>query len=189
MKINVFALRQAASWINAGGVIAHATEGVWGLACNPLDSKAVARLLALKNRREDQGLILIGASSEMFSKQLAGLNARSRQTVCDTWPGAHTWLLPDHAYPDQITGGRKTLAARVPAHVQARQLCACVGHPLVSTSANISGRSPAYSQLQVRSVFGRRIDFYLAGELAPGELRNVSKITDAMSLKTIREAN
>src|SRR5690606_24488919 len=53
---------EAATALHAGGVIAYPTEAVWGLGCNPFDEAAVQRLLAIKQRPVDKGLILIAAS-------------------------------------------------------------------------------------------------------------------------------
>lgn len=60
-RISPHRLRQAARLLRAGGVITHATEGVWGLACDPWNRCAVERLLSIKRRDVARGLILIGA--------------------------------------------------------------------------------------------------------------------------------
>src|SRR3546814_1749095 len=65
---------EAAATLHAGGVIAYPTEAVWGLGCDPFDEAAVLRLLAIKQRPVDKGLILIAASVA----QLDGL-ARSEE--------------------------------------------------------------------------------------------------------------
>lgn len=181
-----FSVRMAAFWIGAGGIVAHATEGVWGLACNPFNPDAVDRLLEIKNRRVDQGLILIGANAKMFASQLALLSEETRRFVESSWPGAHTWIVPDSMYPGAISGGRDSIAVRVPGHEQARSLCMQVGHPVVSTSANISGRIPAHTLLRARMIFGDRVDYYLSGEL--GHV-GASRISDARSLKVVRGAS
>ncbi len=178
-----FSVHRAAFWIGAGGIVAHATEGVWGLACNPFNPNAVDRLLEIKNRREDQGLILIGADAKMFASQLALLSEETRLLIETSWPGAHTWIVPDYSYPGAVSGGRDSIAVRVPGHEQARNLCARVGHPIVSTSANISGRIPAHTALRARMIFGDRVDYYLSGELSR---RGASRISDARSLKVVR---
>ncbi|OQX41590.1 MAG: tRNA threonylcarbamoyladenosine biosynthesis protein RimN, partial [Candidatus Sedimenticola endophacoides] len=56
-----FNLRRAARVFHAGGLLAYPTEAVFGLGCDPLNPDAVRRLLALKQRPEQKGLILIGA--------------------------------------------------------------------------------------------------------------------------------
>src|SRR3546814_20634190 len=53
---------QATPILSAGGIIAYPTEAVWGLGCDPFDQAAVLRLLAIKPRPVDKGLILVAAS-------------------------------------------------------------------------------------------------------------------------------
>ena len=63
---------RAADILAEGGVVAHALEGVWGLACDPFDAGAVARVLDLKGRPVAKGLIVIGASPEVFAAEIEG---------------------------------------------------------------------------------------------------------------------
>src|SRR4051812_4787928 len=66
-----FHLGIAAQLLRNGGVVAHATEGVWGLACDPFNGDAVARVLELKGRSIRKGLIVIGADPFNFVPELA----------------------------------------------------------------------------------------------------------------------
>ena len=165
-----------------GGVVAHATEGVWGLACDPFDCQAVARILAIKGRSPDKGLILIGASPDCFAPELEPLTAPERRAVQSTWPGPVSWVLPTARFPVWITGAgrrpRPTVAVRVPGHAQARALCARFGGPLVSTSANPSGVSATANVLRVRRWFGDLVDFIAPGQtqgrLGPSQLRTLA---------------
>lgn len=182
--MNRWQARLAVAALRRGDVVLHATEGVWGFACDPFDPAAVARVLDLKGRSMARGLIVIGADADAFAPELGGLDAAERAAVLDTWPGAVTWVLPDGRFADWITGGRATVAVRVPGHPQARALCRAFGAPLVSTSANRAGHPPARSRIQARAVVrdlsrrgllrGGRVHF-LPGETlgrgAPSEIR------------------
>ena len=158
--------------LKAGGIVLHATEGVWGLACDPFALDATRRLLALKNRPPDKGLVLIGAQADAFADELDKLDAPDREAVVGEWPGPVTWVLPSRRFPVWVTGGRETIAARVPGHPQARALCAAFGGVLISTSANRAGKPPARSRLQARARLGRfpDVDYLLPGEIgdSPG---------------------
>ena len=57
-----------------GGVIAYPTEAVWGLGCDPFDEAAVTRLLALKQRPVDKGLILVAALDGFVAGDTGGLD-------------------------------------------------------------------------------------------------------------------
>ena len=149
----------------------HATEGVWGLACDPLHVQAVSRILAFKKRAMERGLILIGAEAGTFEVELQGLSEVDRARVAGSWPGAVTWLLPNRRFPCWITGGRSEVAVRVPGHPQARALAHAFGGPLVSTSANVSGARAADRALAARRVF-RALERTAPGTpsyLLPGE--------------------
>jgi L-threonylcarbamoyladenylate synthase len=182
--LGTFHIGLAASVLRGGGVVAHATEAVWGLACDPHDEAAVLRILTLKGRSVSQGLIVIGADPAMFERELAAVDAATAARVIRGWPGPETWLLPNRSFPEWITGGRADVAVRVPGHAQARGLCARFRGPLVSTSANRSGRAPARDQLSVRRHFGSRIDYILPGRV--GGRANPSRIRDAVSGRLIR---
>ena len=162
----------------------HATEGVWGLACDPFDAHAVARVLALKGRAAARGLIVIGASATMFAPELDALAPDVRAAIEASWPAAETWIVPNVRFPRWVTGAHATVAIRVPGHAQARALAARFGGPLVSTSANLSGQPPARTELRARRYFQHRVDYVLAGATC-GSGR-ASRIRDAASGIAVR---
>lgn len=178
-------LRRALHTIEQGGLLAHPTEGVWGLACDPLNGRAVARLLAVKQRPLHQGLILIAHDYEMLTPYLAHLAEWMDTRVLSTWPGPVTWVMPAAAWlPAWLTGGRDTIAVRVTAHPVAARLCAAYGDALVSTSANLSGRAPALNSTQLRARLGDAVDYVLPGAVqTPGR---PSEIRDAVTGAVLR---
>ena len=142
------------------------TEGVWGLACVPTQSAAVARIIAIKGRDASKGLLLIGACPDVFADELGGLATDAlRERVKASWPGPHTWVLPNIHYGEAVTGGRDTVACRVPGHEQALALCAAVGGPLVSTSANRTGKPACTTLQQVLDVLQAEVDLVLEGSV------------------------
>ena len=80
-----FQLQLAAHHLGCGGVIAHATEGVWGLACDPFNECAVMELATLKQRSGSKGFILIADSLERFGfshRETTGVDRLLAQGVC-----------------------------------------------------------------------------------------------------------
>lgn len=171
--------------LGAGGVIAYPTEGVWGLGCEPLNRHACVRLLGLKRRQAGKGFILLASEYAQVQPFLQTMPAAKLRAAHKTWPGPTTWLMPAASWvPPHLTGGRKTLAVRITAHPPARALCAAYGGPIVSTSANRSGRAPARTQLQVLRQFGGALDYVLAGET--GGLQRPTPIRDLATGALIR---
>ncbi len=158
--------RETARCVHAGGVVAYPTEAVFGLGCDPFDWFAVERILELKQRSVEKGLILIAADFEQLRPFVQPLPDRQMRIAFDTWPGPHTWLLPAaDALPSWIRGHHDSVAVRVTAHPVAAALCRACGSALISTSANLSGRPSARSALGVRLRFGDRIDRILSGSV------------------------
>ncbi len=178
-------LRLAAEAVARGGVIAYPTEAVWGVGCDPFSEAAVERLLELKQRPRDKGLILIAGDWQQLDFLLQGLSAEQMQQLKQTWPGPNTWLVPHHGrVPEWLCGRFDSIALRITAHPPVISLCEAAGGPLVSTSANTAGEAPALEMAQVQRYFGDRLDFILPGPL--GGAAAPSRIRDLVTGEEIR---
>ena len=143
------------------------------------------RLLALKRRDPAKGVILIADSFEQLRPYTGPIPQERLELVESHWPGPSTWLLPAAPWvPYWLTGRHTTLAMRVTAHPLAAALCREAGMPLVSTSANLSGRPPARSPLQVRMRCGNDVDLLLHGSTSG--LAKPTPIRDAMTGERLR---
>lgn len=169
-----------------GGVIAYPTEAVWGLGCDPWDPEAVERILELKQRPVEKGVILVAASVNQIRFLLDPLPPELQANAVANWPGPVTCLLPDvlKQIPEQVRGRHSSIAVRVSEHPVVRALCETAGFPLVSTSCNPAGRQPARTSWQVRRYFEGQLDWLVPGEL--GGNRQPSRIIDIVSGKQLR---
>ena len=154
----------AAACLRSGGVIAHATEGVWGLACDPHNDEAIERILAIKGRESAKGLLLIASATADFGAALQELAPKVRAQVMASWPGHVTWLLPSDAYSQFIKGQHSNVACRVPDHAQAREIAAAFGGPMVSTSLNRAGEPPVQDYERALAQFLELVDMVVPGQ-------------------------
>lgn len=179
-------LQRARGTILKGGVIAYPTEAVWGLGCDPWNLEAVTRILELKNRPVDKGLILVAASVEQIRFLLDPLPEELQQEALSHWPGPVTCLLPDvnKQIPDWVRGSHSSIAVRVSEHSVVRALCEAAGMPLVSTSCNPAGLEPARDASQVSRYFDGQLDQIVPGAL--GGNQKPSRIIDIVSGKQLR---
>jgi len=178
---------EAADALRRGGVIAYPTEAVWGVGCDPFDEVAVLRLLAIKQRPVDKGVILIAASRLQFGDLLDwdALTQAQRDAVFASWPGPNTWIIPTTPrVPRWITGSHDGVAVRVSAHPDVVALCEAFGGPLVSTSANLAGEPPAFTRDALDPRVVERLDGVASGET--GGLASPTAIRDARTGAQIR---
>ncbi len=178
---------KAAEIVMQGGVICYPTEGVWGLGCNPMSPRAFAKLLSLKQRSVEKGVILL-AAEERHIAPYAHIPDSVRDDLLSLWPGFVTCLLPkSDTCPEYLTGKHESVAVRITAYQPLRMLCLAAGSAVVSTSANRNGESPVADIAAARAVFGSGIDYYLDADL--GGAANASRIIDCTQQppKVIRE--
>ncbi len=185
MQISEHKLRLFARHINDGGLIAYPTEAVFGFGCDPNNESAVIRLLQLKDRPVDKGLILIAAHFDLLEPYI-DLHATHRlEDIKATWPGPTTWLLPAHpSVSELLRGNHATIAVRVTDHPIAAAISEKAATALVSTSANKTGFEPAKTALKVRQYF-KHNDLIIAHGMTSG-LSHTTAIYDAMSGRKLR---
>ncbi|GAB3512224.1 L-threonylcarbamoyladenylate synthase type 1 TsaC [Pseudoxanthomonas daejeonensis] len=181
------AIDEASALLQRGGVLAYPTEAVWGLGCDPDNEAAVLRLLELKQRPVEKGLILVTAHLDPLRRwlDLPALPAERLARVLASWPGPHTWVMPAAAdAPAWITGGRDSIAVRISDHPVVIALCEAFGGALVSTSANRGGEPPARSRSELDPVLDEAIDGIVAGDT--GELAQPTPIRVARDGSLLR---
>lgn len=175
----------AARQIRRGGVVAYPTEAVWGLGCDPFNQEAVERILELKRRPIEKGVILLAATMDMFAPLLEGLDDLQRQRLKNTWPGPHTWLVPHHGLvPPWISGQFSSVALRVTNHPVAAALSRAYGGAIVSTSCNPAGEPPARDIYHVHRYFRGELEAITNGTV--GANANPSEIRDLITGQLIR---
>lgn len=168
--------------LQKGEVIAYPTEAVFGLGCDPDNENAVNKLLELKQRPWEKGLILIADSYEQLKDYVDDkqLTEEQKQAMFATWPGPVTWVIPAKAStPKWLTGQFDTLAVRVTTHELVKKLCREYGKPLVSTSANLSGLEPCRTTNEVIAQFNKSIpvlDGVVGGRQNPSEIRDAKRV-------------
>ena len=174
-------MAHAAQVIKKGGLVAYPTESCYGIGCDPLNARAVRRLLNLKRRPGYKGLILIASNTRQLQSYVSVIDEK----VLATWPGPTTWLLPAKKnVPNWIRGNHKNIAVRISAHKIANKLCRATGFAIVSTSANLSGTVPMRTYRQVKRLFGLNLDYVLPGLI--GNLKKPTPIIDANTREVIR---
>jgi L-threonylcarbamoyladenylate synthase len=178
-------IRYAAHILKQGGVIAYPTEAVYGLGCLPHHLTAVQKVLDLKQRPWEKGLILVADAFERLVPYIEPLEQAVLDKLHASWPGPNTWIVPTPATTSRLIRGQfESVAVRVTEHPVIRKLCQQCKSPLISTSANLSGQHMTYSGFQVRLQFHEQLDFIVNAPL--GSSNRPSTIRDALTNKEIR---
>ena len=174
---------RAAEILLGGGIIAYPTEGVFGLGCLPDDVLALERLLDIKRRDAAKGLILIASNID----QLDGWVPMPDRASIPSPDPAHpvTWIVqPGPKVHPIIRGQHAGLAIRLTTNPVAAAICNAVESPIVSTSANLSGKPTARKRFVLRRQFDARVDYIVPGDCGPAS--GASEIRDLTTGKVLR---
>lgn len=153
----------AAQVLQGGGIIGMPTETVYGLAALARDEQAVYRVFDVKGRPRNHPLI-IHVSSLDEAVKWGQFNQMATALAEAFWPGPLTLLVPRTSLvPDWVTGGRNTVALRVPSHSIAQELLMKVADGIVAPSANRFGKVSPTTSLHVLSDLGDEVDLILEG--------------------------
>jgi L-threonylcarbamoyladenylate synthase len=174
------ALAGAAAVVARGGIVGFPTDTLYGLAADPRNPEAVARVFEVKGRAAGEALPLIAADLAQVEKAAGRLPRLARRLAARFWPGPLTLVIDAApAIAPAVHGGTGTMAIRVPDHPVARGLASAVGFPITSTSANPAGEPAPSRADDVALLLGARLDLLLDGGPTPGGLP--STIVDARS--------
>jgi len=139
-------LARAVQALREGEIVAYPTETVYGLAVDPFNPEALARLFSAKGRDREKAILLIVGDEAHLERVAARISPRTRSYMDAFWPGPLSLLLPKApGLPEALAPGLDRICVRCPGNEIARGLCNAFGGPLTSTSANASGEAPAQS--------------------------------------------
>lgn len=155
-------LAEAIRILQSGGVIAHATETCYGLACDLRNIDAVKKLFAIKQRPDHQPVSGLFPSLEEATKWVVW-NEKADELARQYLPGPLTVILPLRdtqiiLYPrinqePETSNQKPTLGVRISSHPHAMQLAVAAGFPISTTSANVHGKPNPYSAEDIAGQF------------------------------------
>ncbi|NPA22641.1 MAG: threonylcarbamoyl-AMP synthase [Candidatus Micrarchaeota archaeon] len=144
------------------------TETVYGIGASVWDKEAIKRIFKIKGRPADNPLIVHISRIEHLEEIAWEVPEVAWKLIERYWPGPLTLVLKKHpALPYEVTGGRDTVAVRMPAHPVALLLIEKEG-PIAAPSANLSGRPSITTYEHAVEELGDKVDVILKGKTTQG---------------------
>lgn len=157
-------IAQAVEALRRGGVIGLPTETVYGLAADATNDEALRRVFAVKDRPATHPLIVHVADAPQLDALALEVSDSCRVLTTHAWPGPLTVIVHANDTVSRVaTGGRDTVAVRVPAHRAALAIITQLGRPLAAPSANRFGEVSPTSARHVADDLGDDVDVIVDG--------------------------
>jgi L-threonylcarbamoyladenylate synthase len=167
-RIGRSALEQTVTALAAGGVAIFPTDTVYGIAANVFRPHAIRRIYRLKGRSYKKPLPFLVANVDQALALVKPPGKKLRRLLDKYWPGPLTVVFDTSALGRWTTGGKDTLALRIPAHPVTLSILNEMGQPLAVTSANRSGQREAVTGKEAEGLFGKRVDVLVDAGPCPG---------------------
>jgi L-threonylcarbamoyladenylate synthase len=188
VAVNQASLYQAADILRTGGLVAFPTETYYGLAVDPFQSRALARLFQVKRRRKQLPILVLVSDTNQISLLAQDVPLIFQRLIKRFWPGPLTLVCPARpALPPLLTGKTGKVGLRQSPNETANRLITTFGGPITATSANISGFAAAVTADGVARVFVDAIDLILDGGTTPGGRASTLVGIQGTSLHCLRE--
>jgi len=181
------ALERAAAFVRRGKVVAIPTDALYTLVADPFNLKAIQQVFIAKGREINRSLPLLVADT-LMAEELAKVVPESFHVLARRfWPGPLAIILSASArLPLRATGNTGRLAVRQSSSKTVQGLIERLGHPVIATSANISGAPTCRSGIDVFGMMDGRVDLVLDGGVCAGPGATTVDITEPC-WKMIRE--
>ena len=185
-------LNEALAVLRDGGVILYPTDTVWGLGCDATNPVAVERIFGIKKRPDNKSLVLLACDMDQIARyvkdippmavDLVEVNDRPMTLI---YPGAITYPAPEEdgtpkadryhlAYNAVAADG--TVGIRIPMMDFCKQMAWKFGRPIVSTSANISGKPSPVKFKDISEDITTAVDYIVDPRLEAGATGQASQI-------------
>ena len=170
---------QVAEILKQGGVIAYPTDTTYGIGSSIFSKRGIDRIYQLKHREKKKPFSFICADLSEVARY-AKVSNYAFKILKRFLPGPYTFVLDASSIvPDLLTTKQKTVGIRIPANRICLAIVTELGHPIVTTSANLSGEEPIGDPFYIEDVLGKQLDMVIdGGVLSPDVSSVISLIGD-----------
>ncbi len=171
--------------ILSGKIMIYPTDTLYGIGGNALDVNVVERIHKIKERDAGKPLSVIMGNLDMIG-EYCELTKEQELILINYLPGPYTFILKlKKGTRIAAVGNSETVGVRVPEHQFARRLSVELKIPIITTSANISGKKDAATVKQIEKSVLDNVDFVVDG----GETmyKQASTVVDLISIKLLRK--
>jgi len=181
-------INQVVECLRQGGVIIYPTDTTYGLGCDIYNKKGIKKIFQIKQRDSRKPFSFICSDLAEISNY-AQVSNFAFKIMKRHLPGPYTFVLDaTKIVPDALSTKQKTVGVRIPENNICQEIVRQLGHPLVTTSANISGEATPQDPQLIDSEMGRMVDMVIDGGISLGEASTVISLVDD-HIEVLREGS
>ena len=183
-------LQKALRVLREGGVIVYPTDTVWGIGCDATNAKAVAKIYALKERADSKSMLVLLDSAAKLDYYVDVPEAAEMLLGVQESSKPMTIIYPKARHlAENLIAEDGSIGIRITNEPFSKALCAQLKHPIVSTSANISGHLTAHFYQEIEAAVLEKADYvcrFRRDDETPHEPSTIIKVNTDGTFKIIR---
>lgn len=172
-----------------GGIIIYPTDTVWGIGCDATNPDAVAAVYALKRRSDSKSMLALTDSTENLKKWVSNVPKAALEYIEDSSRPTTVIYSNPLGLASNLLAEDGSVGIRISNENFSRELCRRFGRPIVSTSANISGRPAPVCFPEIEEEVLKLADYvveYRRDDLRPAAPSRIIKINPSGETIIIR---
>ncbi len=162
------------------GVIVYPTDTIYGIGCSIYSKKGIERIRRIKGRDGAKHFSILCANLKDLSRYARNVSNSAYKLMRKILPGPYTVVLQaSREIPRLMQSRKKTIGIRVTENAICQSIVELLGHPIVTTSANVSGEDPAANPYVIDDWCGNLVDLIIDG----GDLDSVPSTVIDLSVE------
>lgn len=164
--------------LRSSGIIAYPTDTTYGIGCSIFNKKGIERIYLLKHREKKKPFSFICSEISEIAKY-AKVSNYAFKILKRYLPGPYTFVLTASSIvPDLLVTKQKSVGVRIPSNKICIEIVRELGHPIITTSANISGEEPIGDPFEVERKLGKQLDIVVNGGVLTADVSSVVSLMD-----------
>lgn len=152
-------IEQCLKVLRDGGLILYPTDTVWGIGCDATNEAAVEKIYALKKRPDEKAMIVLVADEREVIQYVAGPDLQVFDYLQEVKKPTTVIYEGAIGLADNLVAADGSVAIRICNDVFCKHLIKRFRQPIVSTSANVSGESPAKNFTEISDYLKTGVDY------------------------------
>jgi tRNA threonylcarbamoyl adenosine modification protein (Sua5/YciO/YrdC/YwlC family) len=168
--------------LEKGGVIAYPTDTTYGIGCSIMNKRGIERIYSIKQREKNKPFSFICSDLSDIARYAKVSNFQYK-AMKRLLPGAYTFVLnATNIVPGLLVTKQKTVGIRIPDNRICLAIVQTLGHPIITTSANLSGEEPIGDPSIVDRQMGKQLDLVVDGGILSAAVSSVVSLIDDIPL-------
>ena len=185
-------IRSAVAVLRRGGIILYPTDTVWGIGCDATNAEAVRKVFGIKHRTDSKALITLVGSLAQLERTVTGIPDVAYQLIEFSdrpLTIVYDGVAPHSGIASELLADDGSIGVRLTTEEFSRNLCLAFGKPIVSTSANISGKPTASCFRDISPEIISLVDYVCTSrrdDFTPSRPSTVMRLSDDGLFKVLR---